>query len=260
MTHRNIMFIVAAVVVQRLFAYEEWSTPALTAPTVVGAPAIEVTYQHQFRGNIFGQDRPENLFGLGEGADAWIGIQGIIPHGARVYVSYDTWQLFSRSHNEFTAGAGYAVKVPRLLVRLQADGEIYTDLSTAGEFERRVNGSFVKFSVQNEPLLDRFSLLYSIGYDFGRRAPGMGLTLNAALTETVSLYGSYLPVINRPHSDSGQSEIFNPYLFGVRITTAGHQFMMYAGNLIETGARNPLFGTVDNNLRLGFVIKRLFTW
>ena len=241
-----------------LFAYEEWSTPGLTAPTALNPLSIEAQYQHQFWGRIIGKDRPSNLFGIGEGADAYIGLRSVVWRKAQAYVSYDSRQLFRQAHNEFTFGVAYALFIPQAFLRLQAEGEIYSYASYLTYPEERKTGYFIRGCLQNDPVFDRVSFLCNVGYGFDEKKPGLGIGCNVAITEMVEVYGTYFPVWDKTDNSILQTDIRNPFSFGVKIITYGHQFFIFAGNATEIGSRHLMRGTSDNYLRLGFMIKRLF--
>jgi hypothetical protein len=257
-------FAVIATLTTPLLAYEEWSIPGLNAPNALEPVAIEATYQHQFQGSVFGRDRPGNLFGIGDGADARIGIRSTLWKTAQLYVSYDSRQMVIQSHNEFTAGTGYAVSFPRLHFHLQAEAEIFSYASFLTFPEERKTGGFIDGSLRSDPLFERVTLLAILGYRFSAPAPGAGLGCTVTLTDMVGVYGAWFALWDRSAEPSlqvqGPTSLHNPWLFGVKLTTYGHQFLLYAGNTVENGPRHLMQGTVDNKLRLGFIIKRLFSF
>lgn len=242
-----------------LSAYEEWSIPNLSAPTMLEPGALELLYQHQFLGRIIGKERPSNLYGIGEGADATIGLRSVVWRKAQVFVSYDSRQLFSQSHNEFTAGIAYAFFVPRLLLRLQAESEVYSYASYLTYPEKRITKTFLRGSVQSDPLLNRVVFLYNIGYSFDAKPPGMGIGCDVVVNDMVEVFGTFFPVLDKTEKPIPQPDVKNPFTFGIKLVTHGHQFFVYAGNATESGSRHLMQGTGDNHLRLGFLIKRLVT-
>jgi hypothetical protein len=241
-----------------LFAYDEWSVPDLTAPTVIKPIAIEVRIQHQFWGRVDGNDAFSRLFGIGDGVDASFGFRSVVWKKAQVYASYDNTQLFGLSHNEFTTGVSYALFLPQICLRMQADGEIFSYASLLSYPEKRKSGYFVQGCFQNDPLFNRLSLLCNIGYDFDRKKPGIGFGIDAAITESFEVYGDYFPVLDKTDAARMHDNIQNPFSFGVKLVTPGHQFFLFISNAQENGPRHLMQGTSDNYLRLGFMLKRLF--
>jgi hypothetical protein len=241
-----------------LFAYEEWSIPNLTAPTTINKMGIEVQFQHQFRGRIINDDPLSRLFGVGDGADASIGLRATVWRKAQVYAFYDNMQLFSQSHNEFTLGTTYAFSIPRIFLHLQVEGEVFSYASYLTYPEKRSTDFFLRGCFRNEPFFNRVSIICNVGYGFDEKAPGIGIGTDVVITEYFEIYGYYFPVWNKTDEAILQSNIHSPFSFGIKFTTHGHQFFIYAGNAAETGSRHLMQGTFDNHLRLGFMIKRLF--
>jgi hypothetical protein len=240
------------------FAYEEWSLPNLSAPSVVKPVAIEAQIQHQFWGRVDGKDMVSRLFGIGDGADICIGVRSSILPQTQVFAFYDNRQLFGVSHNEFSAGASYAFFLPKLHLRMQAEGEVFSFASLLTYPETTKSGFFIRGCFQNDPFFDRVTLLCNVGYNFDSKKPGLGIGLDIEVTEKIDAYGEYFPVFNKTDVSLLQSDIRNPFSFGVKYTTHGHQFFFFAGNAKEIGSRNLMRGTSDNYLRLGFMLKRLF--
>jgi hypothetical protein len=239
------------------YAYEEWSVPNLTAPTVIGPRAIEVSIQHQFWGRMDGKDNVSRLYGIGDGADACFGARAIIFPRTQVFAFYDNTQLFGVSHAEFSGGASYALFVPKLRLRMQAEGEVFSYASTAVFPETRKTAVFLQGCLQNDPLWNRLSLLCNVGYNFDGNKPGLGIGLDVSVTESFGFYGEYFPVVAKPDSGLFPGDVRNPFSLGVKITTYGHQFFFSVGNSMEIGSRHLMRGAADNYLRLGFMIKRL---
>jgi hypothetical protein len=241
-------------------AYEEWSLPNLTAPTAVKPFSIEAQIQHQFWGRVDGTDMLSRLFGIGDGADICIGVRSTILRQTQLFLSYDKMQLFGASHNEFSSGISYALFLPKLHVRMQAEGEIFSYGSFLTDPETRKTGTLINGCFQNDPLLDRIRLLCNVGYNFDSQNPFLGIGLDVAITPSVDVFGEYIPVIGQIDTLLSPNPVCNPFSFGVKLTTYGHQFYIFIGNAMEIGARNLMRGTSDNYLRLGFMIKRLFDY
>jgi hypothetical protein len=239
------------------FAYEEWSLPNLTAPTVLQPRAIEVSIQHQFWGRMDGKDNVSRLYGIGDGADVRIQARMTVLPGTQVFAFYDHDQPFESTYAEFSAGASYALPISKLHLRFQAEGELFSHVVELPDTEMRKTGFFINGCFRSDPLLNRIVPQCDVGYDFDRKMPGLGIGLTLSVTESFGVFGEYFPVWTKPDSALSQIVIRNPFAFGVKITTYGHQFFFFAGNSKGIGSRYLMRGAADNILRLGFMIKRL---
>ena len=240
-----------------LYGYEEWSIPNLTAPTRIEAPALEVQIQHQFQGYVNEFQSVSNFFGITGGADVNFGVRATLLPGAQLYTSYDSHQYLSGTFGEYTFGSSYAVFFHPLF-SAQLDGQIF---SYARYDNRRIAKPYLQLSLQNDPVMDRLSFLADIGYNFAIQHYGAGAGVDVKLTEMFDLYGEIFPWVDRSQDTKlgdSASSIKAPFLFGLKITTAGHQFFLFAGNAQENGARHLMRGALDEKLRFGFQLKRLF--
>ena len=249
------------VIVSSLFAYEEWSLPNLIAPTLIKPFALEGQFQHQFWGRIDGADKFDRFFGIADGAEGCFTLRAAVWSTAQVLVSYDNYQLFNQSKNEFVVGTSYAAAVPRIFLNVQADAQFFSYASMKTFPNKRFNNFFVQAALRNDPLFGRVVALVDAGYDFDRNAPGLGLGLDVKVIDALDVYGEYFPVLKKPYDPLFPGPIIrNPFSFGVKFTTAGHQFFIFFGNANEIGSRHLMMGTQDNNLRFGFALKRLFSF
>ncbi len=238
--------------------YEEGSLPNLTAPAVIKPMAVEVQIQHQFWGRVEGKDNVSRLFGIGDGADIRIGARASLLPQTQVFAFYDNIQLFSVAHNEFSAGASYALFLSNLHLRMQVESEVFSYASQVSYPEIRKTGVFIQGCFQNDPLFNRIELLCNVGYNFNRKKPGLGIGCDVAVTESFDVYGEYFPILAKTDVSFLQGDAVDPFSFGVKITTYGHQFFLYASNALEIGSRHMMLGTTDNYIRFGFMLKRLF--
>jgi hypothetical protein len=252
----NIIFTAASV----LHAYEEWSLPNLTAPTVLSAPSLELQIQHQFWGRFNGKDMIPRFFGLGDLADVNVGLRATVWRTAQVYASYDNQQLSSFSNYEYTAGAAYAVHVPQLFVRMQADGQAFSYSSLLTYPEKRFTGYYLQGSLQNDTLLfGRGKLLVNTGYDFDKKKFGLGFGCEIRVARAIDVFGELFPIVDKADRVLyREQKLAVPVYLGGKITTPGHQFFVFLGNAQENGPRHCMRGAPDNYWRFGFMIKRLF--
>jgi len=240
-------------------AYEEWSMPNLTAPTLIESPALEAEIQHQFQGTVNEFQAASNFFGVADGADVHFGIRATILPGAQLFTFYDTHQYPSYTYGEYIFGGSYGAFFHPLYFGAQLDGQFVSYVRYSDN--ERITKPYLQLSLQNDPLAGRVVFLVNTGYSFDINRYGLGTGVDVKVTEVFDLYGEYFPWVDKNPSTSleeGSVAIQNPFSFGVKINTAGHQFFIFAGNATEIGAENLMRGTLDKQLRIGFTIKRLF--
>lgn len=243
------------------FAYEEWSIPNVTAPTVIEPFALEVRIQHQFLGHLKGDKMFSRLFGVGDGADANIGLRSIAWNGAQAGVSYDNIQTVQQSRNEFTVDAAYAAAFPRILAHAQIGAQYFSYESFLSFPAKRTDDFFLLGSISNDPLFDRFVVLVNVGYDFDKKTSGLGLGLDVKVTRLFDIFGGYFPRIGKTDNPATPGRpLHAAFSFGGKMTTAGHQFFVFIGNSTETGPRHLMRGASDEFLRIGFLVSRLFSF
>ena len=242
-------------------AYEDWGLPNLDAPVNVGAFGLIVQVQHQFLGRVDGSDKFDRFFGIGDGADACFSLRSVLWSTTHVYASYDNMQLFDQSRNEFVVGASHAFAIPALPLHVQPDAQFFSYSSYRTFPAQRHNNFFIQCVIRNDPFFDRFVALIDPGYDFDRNAFGLGVGLDAKLTDVLDVFGECFPALNTSDDTlyPGQS-IQSPFFAGVKFATAGHQFFLFLSNATEIGPRHLMMGTLGNNLRFGFLLKRLFSF
>ena len=258
----TVAFACLMVIASTVFAFEEWSLPNVTAPTVIKPLALEVQFQHQFLGHIKGDKMFSRLFGIGDvPANGYIGLRSVIWSAAQLGVSYNNMQTVNQSHNEFTVDAAYAAAVPQILTHVQIGGQFFSYGSFLSFPEKRRNNFFVLGAISNDPLFGRLVATIDGGYDFEKKISGLGLGLDVKATELFGLFGEYFPQINETDNPASPGQPLRAaFSFGGKITTAGHQFFLFIGNSTEIGPRHLMQGTADNFLRIGFLINRLFTF
>ncbi len=240
-------------------AYEEWSVPNLTAPTLIEAPALEAQIQHQFQGTVDEFQAASNFFGVDDGADVFFGVCATLLPRTHLYTFYDTHQYVSGTHGEYTLGSSYAAFFHPFHLGAQLDGQIVSYVRYADN--KRITKPYLQLSVQNDPLMGRVAFLANTGYNYDINRFGLGTGVDVKMTDLFDLYGEYFPWVDKnPNTslDDGALPIQNPYSIGIKITTSGHQFFIFAGNATEIGARHLMRGTLDKQLRLGFLLKRIF--
>jgi hypothetical protein len=242
-------------------AYEEWNLPNLTVPTLIRPFALEASIQHQFQGSVGDTMALTHFFGIGDGASIDVGVRSVIWSTLQAYATYSNYQRLNYSSNLFLLGTAYAIPVHPLFLRTQVDGQFFSyDHSFP---EKRRNSFFVLAALQNDPIYDRVTVVVNGAYDFDKKRFGLGLGLDVKLAEAFDVFGTYYPMVDKPNDTTSglpPAPTTNAFAFGVKITTAGHQFFLYSSNTTEVGTRLLMRGAPDNRLKIGFMIKRLFVW
>jgi Membrane bound beta barrel domain (DUF5777) len=243
-------------------AYEEWDLPDLTAPTSMKPLSLEFQIQHQFADSIFTSESFNRFFGLGDLANVVVGLRADIWSTAQVYASFGNTQTLMLTHWEYVVGGAYAVPIPWLFMNAQIDAQFFSYAALDAN-NTRTEGGFYDLSLRNDPIFGRVVFLVNAGYDSDQRRYGLGIGADAKVLENFDLYGSYFPKVDKsPHSPTydNAAAIYNPYCFGIKMTTGGHQFFLFVDNSTEVGVRHLMQGTTDYAPRFGFMIKRLFSF
>jgi hypothetical protein len=257
---------VGTVVVLALFAfrgasaYEEWDLPNLTAPTSLPHPSLELHIQHQFSDSLVSPDVLNRFLGLGDLANVVVGLRADVWSTAQVYASFSNTQMLMSTHWEYTVGGAYAVALPWISMRTQLDAEFFSYAAFDGK-NTRTNAGFFNLSLANDPLFGRVVFLGNVGYDSDQERFGLGIGVNVTVLDMLDVFADYFPMVDkapRSYAYDNAPWIHNPYCFGLKFTTSGHQFFFFAGNSTEVGARHLMQGAIDDAPRFGFMITRLF--
>jgi hypothetical protein len=237
-------------------AYEEQCFPNLKVPTNLTPGEFEASVQHRFYGRI--DDGGRSFFGFANSVSPSFGLR------------YDVWKTleattaFYAADKEVEVGASYAYLNPSLYFKLQVEG-VYYEFSAfdADNKEFRKHAGCVLFALQSYPIIQSISPTVNAGYDFDKQKWGLGLGLNAILVEGLDVFGEYFPLLEK-NKDSTALATRNVFSFGLKISTAGHHFLLFLQNSVNNptigtiGSRHVMFGSDNNNLHFGFEIQRMF--
>jgi len=231
------------------FGYEP-SMLNMTVPSGLERRQIEVRIQHRFAGQV-AKDRIGNFLGMEEGANTALGLR------APVWRRLEINGGWSRNQQEYYAGAGYA----RVFGSLHAGGQVdlqFFSYRLTQSAARRQN-VFGQFTVQSLPIRDRVRVCGSMGYDAYNLHAGSALGASIEIAGPLALMAEYFPVIGRKTGDTYLRRL-NAYCLGLKLTTAGHQFVLTIGNGTEIGSRRLMLGADARDLHFGFNIQRMIEW
>jgi hypothetical protein len=243
-------------------AFEEWDLPNLTAPTSMKPFSLEFQIQHQFSDSIIGGESLNRFFGLGDFANVVVGLRADVWKTAQVYASFGNIQTLMETHWEYVVGAAYAVPIPWIFMSAQIDAQFFS-YAAFDQNNTRTEGGFYNLSLRNDPIFGRVVFLVNAGYDSDQRRFGLGIGADVKVLENFDLYGTYFPKVDKsPHSYfyENAAGTYDPYCFGIKMTTGGHQFFLFVDNTTEVGVRHLMQGGADFAPRFGFMIKRLFSF
>jgi hypothetical protein len=230
-------------------AYDEPSLPDIVLPTGLTPGSLEDFFSHRFYGSINAPDPFKTLFGIQQGANATLGLRLQPVRNLEVSTAYFTLR------REVNAGISCALSKPASPLSLQINGTYY-NLDKDYLQEIRIS-SFYGLLSAGCNLQNVIFPTVSFGYDGYEQCMLLGTGLTLRLLGTLDLFGEYLPVLADSASRYGG---LNTYSFGFKIMTAGHQFLVFAGNTDQLGPRAVMLGSRSKDLHLGFLLKRLFVF
>lgn len=240
------LLLFALVTVSMAFAYDEKCMPELSVPTKLEAGSLEAAVQHRFL-RIPGPDFPDNFIYM---ANVKLGLRFVPLPKLETGTSYDFY------HREYDFRAGYSFFLPRQYLRMQALATYY---GAKRDFYLKWDHSFLgQINFQSEPVAGRVLPVLDLAYDGLTRKMGMGTGINIVVLDNIDLLGEYYPVLGGRDTLLGKKAV-NCWTAGVKITTAGHHFILNVSNNYEVGMRRHMRGAPDNNtIYYGFTIHRLF--
>ena len=203
---------------------------------------IELSIDHRFLGDAF-EDPFEDLFGADVGANVRLGARMILPAGLDLGASY------VRYGSIWGAAAGWNGVGGPLGLRAQA-GFYSQEVSV----DERETGAMLELAVEPLMRLWRVQPVVCAGYDTRMEMAGLGLGGDVVISDSYSLWGEYMPVVDGEDGETGDNDAF---AFGLTVLTYGHQFMFGLGNSTGMRLRGTMAGAADSDLRLNFRIRRL---
>jgi hypothetical protein len=230
----------------------EKSMLSLKLPSRLEARQAQFFFQHRFYGKL---DKKvfDTFFGMNEGANAGLGFR------IRLFENFELVVSHVFRDNEYAMAAGYAVSPSFLPVRMQVDAEIFSNkkyyfLRESVALRRKSFAAF-RIDLASKAILNRLTPVVNIGYDTELKRAGLGLGLDAAVSEKFSLIGEYYPRLKKSGPDDDLRH--DSYAVGLKVQTYGHHFLFHVGNNTEIGTRRLMAGSASSDLYFGFGIQRL---
>ncbi len=212
--------------------------------------------RHRFYGDI-ADDPLNNFFGMDAGAN--VNLSGR-------YQFYDKAEFtlsYSRRKSEKVIGLSYLLKLEDFPVFAQLDVQYFSYKEEVLKEENRQNLLYA-LSIQQDELLERFSVTLNTAYDGynERMILGAGLLIN--VMDDVGFIAEYYPVMDRNSAGEKLQKYIgeeDAYALGFKLDTYGHQFMFMLTNSDDIGLRRVSLGVPkDSHLRFGFNIQRRLEW
>ena len=233
-----------------VLSYEGAALPDFSGNFYLPANSIEASFYHRFYSPISSPDTWNTFFGLGAGVNVRIHLIYTPLPGLHADAG------FTADGGEYEIGASYSL----LPAAFPVGGQLALQLSTERIYNPasgnliRQGDAFYQFLLQSKPIFNRLILTAAPGYGVNEGKIGLGAGAEVVVIDNVSVFGELSPVRTKPIDDALYGTM--PMSYGVRITTYGHQFLLFAGNSALIGARKYLYGAENNDFKVGFEIKR----
>ncbi len=241
----NFLLIVLTALPGLIFSYEKYAMLNLSVPSDLEERQMQFSIAHRFYG--VATEKPlETFFGMHGGANPGLGVHVVVAKGIGISGAY----VFNSPLKAYSLGIQYKIPFPAWLFQFQIEGEYFS-------FEQAINcrksHMFFQMVSRIEPLFNRFTPVFNLGYDGYNEKLGLGLGADIQITENMHFIGEYYPII-----DSELENRENSFAVGIKVLTYGHQFHLLLGNSYGLGNRSLMQGTDSNDLHFGFTIHRFF--
>jgi hypothetical protein len=246
----NMVFTICLCAPLFIFAYTENSLPDLSVPTQLAGNSLEAIIAHRFVRDPKA-DFPDNFIQL---ANVNLGFRYIPFKGFEAGLAYLTYTPV----HEYDLNAAYSLLLPAIFLRTKAALQFYGAQNPANA--KWDNNFFYQIDLQTEPVLSFLLPVVDIAYDPRSAKTGLGMGIDLVLSESLDLLGEYYPLLGKKELLPGGAIPVNCYLMGLKITTAGHQFMLTVTNNYDMGMRHHMAGAPANVPYFGFNIQRLFSF
>ena len=218
-----------------------------TPAPATGQGSLELRLNHRFYGAALKDEPIETFFGMDIGANVgaelgWFPVSGLEIRAGHV-----------RSLKEYTLGGYWSTYVDGFEAAFSMG---YSSVKPVANQDRE--GGLTLLGAFSAPFAEgRVIPTVNYSYDGRTERHGPGFGLSFGLGENTALIGEYFPLLDRDEDDPSILPE-DPFSFGVRRTTWGHQFVFILGNSTGIGPRGQLNGAATNDLALGFTIRRMF--
>jgi hypothetical protein len=229
-----------------VFAFDENSMPSLSTPTQLDPNSMEASIVHRFLrepAGIF----PDNFISH---ANVSVALKYIPLQKLEVGTSYQFY------FKEYTFHAAYSLFLPQRILRTQALIQFF---SAQHDLDQNWDQNFFyQINIQSEPIAGRCLPIVNIGFNGLTKKPGIGTGIDVIILNNLDFLAEYYPVLGARDTSYNGSAKVNYFSTGIKLTTAGHQFMFSISNDYDIGVRRHMAGATDNTLFYGFNIQRLF--
>ena len=228
---------------------------SLISPSELGMLDSEVFIQHRFKGQV-DEDTFDSFFGMNGGANVSLAYRIGFMYGLEAKAGY------IRDNSEYFLDGAWRFTKEEYPVQAQIGAEYYSKQNFL-DADKRDNSVVLLLAVQNKPFYDRLYLNANLGYDFDSEGLGLGIGAGVKLISSLTVLGEYYPDLKEDKvADDLQNSLRkkDSYSFGVKFDTSGHEFMLLLGNNEDMNLRQILHGSLNNDLKLGFTVKRRLGW
>lgn len=226
-------------------AYDQGQINLLT-PGSLETGQLEFTVQHRFLGAI--NDHPANtILGIDVGANPSLAVR------APVWRTIGFDAGYTREHKELWGGASWRWRVPGLPLRGAFGMELYSDKSYLDGV--RTQSGFYWLALQGDAIGGILYPAVDGAYDASSGRVGAGIGASVALNGWLGLLSEFVPVVGATGT-SASIDDHGVFAGGIKLTTAGHHFVLLLSNSTGIGARRAMQGASSGRMHLGFIIQR----
>jgi hypothetical protein len=185
-------------------------------------------------------------------ANVLVGLKYVLLPKLEVGASYQFY------FKEYTFHAAYSLFFPKQFLRTQALIQFF---GAQHDYDENWDENFLgQLNVQSDPILGRILPIANLAYDGLSKKVGLGTGIDVIILGNLDFLAEYYPVLGaRDTAFTGQLKV-NYFSTGIKLSTAGHQFMFTISNNFDIGIRRHMAGATDNTLYYGFIIQRLFSF
>ena len=221
---------------------------SLEVPSGLAAGSAYINYAHKYYMDMSDYKPGEDMFAMiNNGQNVNIGLRAGFDGG------FDTKFTYTSFMKEKAKGIRYTFTIPSTIIRVMAGTDYF--IFEKPEDNSEVQNFLYYAALQNMEGDGNFSFALNGFYDGHYKNFGMGVGVSLKFNDWLRVIGEMYPVIH-VSDDTGQGPN-GIYFTGVKINTAGHQFVIFAGNSTNFSRRELIRGTESNDVNMGFNIQRI---
>ena len=239
-----IKILLLLVVSSQLYAYETNSMFYTIVPSDLAFKQFEFTISHRFQGK-FNEDPFDNFFGMHGGASVAVGFRAGIPYHLEVgwhYLYYNREMNFDVAKN---IDLTWHLK-SKIFYQFDSFRPVFY-------LEEREKSNDIGIALERSFLNNKLTPVLNLQYDGYYKNMGTCIGIDYQVTKKIGFFAEYFP--RRDNDDDTYSK--NAILYGLRLNTYGHRFLLTVSNSRETGLRHVMRGADTGDLYFGFSIHRL---